>query len=131
LNQKFDIVRGYCDQSAIGESLVEEVRQFAPQIEGLVFTARTKQDLLTLLQTRMEQSRITLPLDRALLSQINEQQYRFSRSPVKPTEKPTEAGTLTFYHPKGTHDDQLWALALATYATKQKEDEHQLFVTKR
>jgi len=130
LNQKFDVVKGYCDQSAIGESLVEEVRGFAPQIEGLVFTARTKQDLLTLLQTRMEQRRLLLPLDRCLLSQINEQQYRFSRSPVKPSEKPTEAGTLTFYHPKGTHDDQLWALALATYATKQKENEHQLFMAK-
>jgi phage FluMu gp28-like protein len=131
LNQKFDVVRGFCDQSAIGESLVEEVRQFAPQVEGMVFTVRAKQDLLTLLQTRMEQRRLLLPLDRCLLSQINEQQYRFSRSPVKPSEKPTEAGTLTFYHPKGTHDDQLWALALATYATKQQEDEHQLFVAKR
>jgi len=131
LNQKFDIIRGYCDQSAIGESLVEEIRQFAPQVSGLTFTAKTKQDLLTMLQIRMEQKRLTLPLDRELLSQINEQQYRFSRSPVKPTEKPTEAGMLTFYHPKGTHDDQLWALALATYATKQKENEHQLLITKR
>jgi hypothetical protein len=25
---------------------------------------------------------------------------------------------MTFYHPKGTHDDQLWALALAVYAAK-------------
>jgi hypothetical protein len=72
-----------------------------------------------------------LPLDRPLLSQINEQQYRFSRSPVKPSEKPTEAGTLTFYHPKGAHDDQLWALALATYATKEREGEHQLLITKK
>jgi len=71
-----------------------------------------------------------LPLDRCLLSQINEQQYRFSRSPVKPSEKPTEAGTLTFHHPKGSHDDQLWALALATYATKQKENEHQLLMSR-
>jgi len=128
LNQKFDIIRGYCDQSAIGESLVEEIRQFAPQISGLTFTAKTKQDLLTLLQIRMEQRRLTLPLDRELLSQINEQQYRFSRSPVKPTEKPTEAGTLTFYHPPGTHDDQLWALALATYVTRQKDNEQQLYM---
>jgi phage FluMu gp28-like protein len=130
LDQKFDIIKGYCDQSAIGESLIEEIRQFAPQVSGLTFTAKTKQDLLTLSQTRMEQKRLTLPLDRELLSQINEQQYRFSRSPVKPTEKPTEAGTLTFFHPQGTHDDQLWALALATYATKQKENEQQLFVTR-
>jgi len=112
------------------ESLIEEVRQFAPQIEGIVFTAKTKQDLLTLLQTRMEQRRTTLPLDRALLTQINEQQYRFSRSPVKPTEKPTEAGTITFYHPQGTHDDELWALALATCATKQKENEPHVLAAK-
>jgi hypothetical protein len=79
----------------------------------------------------MEQRRVVLPFDRPLLSQINEQQYRFSRSPVKPSEKPTEAGTLTFYHPKGAHDDQLWDLALATYATKQRQNEHMLFVTKR
>jgi phage FluMu gp28-like protein len=131
LNQKFDIIRGYCDQSAIGESLIEEIQQFAPQVNGVTFTAKTKQDLLTLLQTRMEQKRLTLPLDRALLSQINEQQYRFSRSPVKPTEKPSETGSIIFYHPKGSHDDQLWALALAAYATKQREDESRLFVTRR
>ena len=130
LNRKFDIVKGYCDQGAMCESLIEEVRQFAPQIEGIVFTAKTKQDLLTLLQTRMEQRRTTLPLDRALLTQINEQQYRFSRSPVKPTEKPTEAGTITFYHPQGTHDDELWALALATCATKQKENEPHVLAAK-
>jgi len=130
LNQRFDIIRGYCDQSAIGESLIEEIQQFAPQINGLTFTAKTKQDLLTLLQTRMEQKRLTLPLDRELLSQINEQQYRFSRSPVKPTERPIETGTLIFYHPIGTHDDQLWALALATYTTKQKENERQLFIAR-
>jgi hypothetical protein len=79
----------------------------------------------------MEQRRIMLPLDRSLLTQINEQQYRFSRSPTKPTERPTEAGAIAFYHPRGTHDDQLWALALATYATKQREDEHQLFIARR
>jgi len=131
LNQKFDIIRGYCDQSAIGESLIEEIQQFAPQVSGLTFTAKTKQDLLTLLQIRMEQKRLTLPLDRALLTQINEQQYRFSRSPVKPTEKPSEIGSIIFYHPLGTHDDQLWALALAAYATKERDGEHQLFITKR
>ncbi len=27
---------------------------------------------------------------------------------------------MTFYHPQGTHDDQLWALALAVYAGKER-----------
>ncbi len=129
LNQKFDVVKGFVDQSAIGESLLEEIRGFAPQIDGLAFTAKVKQDLMILLQTRMEQKRIILPLDRTLLSQINEQQYRFGKA--KPTEKPEEKGVMTFYHPPGTHDDQLWALALAVYVAKEKQPEPRLFVVTR
>ena len=117
LNEKFDIMKGFVDQSMVGESLVEEIKEFASQIEGVAFTAKAKQDMMSLLQARMEQKRIALPLDRALLSQINEQQYRFSK--LKPTETPEEKGVMTFYHPKGTHDDQLWALALAVYAAKE------------
>jgi phage FluMu gp28-like protein len=126
LNHKFDIANGYVDQSAIGESLLEEIKEFAPQISGLAFTAKVKQDLMILLQTRMEQKRIVLPLDRAFLSQINEQQYRFGKA--KPTEKPEEKGIMTFYHPSGTHDDQLWALALALYAAKEKESEPHVMI---
>jgi len=79
----------------------------------------------------MEQKRLILPLDRPLLAQINEQRYRFSKSPTKPTEKPTESGRITFYYPQGTHDDQLWALALATYAARQKETEPRLKIIKK
>jgi len=85
---------------------------------------------MTLLQTRIEQKRLILPIDRPLLSQINEQQYRFTKSSTKPTERPQEKGTITFYHPLGTHDDQLWALALALYAAKEKETEPQLKIIK-
>jgi hypothetical protein len=35
---------------------------------------------------------------------------------------------MTFYHPPGTHDDQLWASALAVYAAKEKEPEPGLLV---
>lgn len=129
LDEKFDVLKGYVDQSAIGESLVEEIAEFASQIEGLVFTAKAKQDLMILLQARMEQKRLILPLERTLLSQINEQQYRFGK--VKPTEKPEEKGIMTFYHPPGTHDDQLWALALAVYAAKELAPEPSLIVVPR
>jgi len=117
------------DQSAVGESLVEEIKEFASQIDGITFTAKIKQDLMILLNARMEQKRLVLPLDRVLLSQINEQQYRFGK--VKPTEKPEEKGVMTFYHPPGTHDDQLWSLALAVYAAKEKEPEPYLYVIRR
>ena len=128
LSQKFDVAKGFVDQSAVGESLVEGIKEFASQIDGLTFTAKVKQDLMILLQTRMEQKKLILPLDRSLLSQINEQQYRFGK--VKPTESPEEKGVMTFYHPQGTHDDQLWALALAVYAAKEKEPEPYLYVVR-
>jgi phage FluMu gp28-like protein len=117
LDYKFEVVKGFVDQSAVGESLVEEIKEFASRIDGIIFTAKVKQDLMTLLHTRLEQKRLALPLDRVLISQINEQQYRFGRA--KLTEVPEEKGVMTFYHPPGTHDDQLWALALAVYAARE------------
>ena len=30
----------------------------------------------------------------------------------------TKDGQILFSHPDGTHDDELWALALAVYATR-------------
>jgi len=32
LDEKFDILKGFVDQSAIGESLVEEIKEFAPKL---------------------------------------------------------------------------------------------------
>ncbi|MEM3765647.1 MAG: hypothetical protein QXU46_01315 [Candidatus Bathyarchaeia archaeon] len=76
--------------------------------------------MMVLLHTKMEQKKIILPMERSLLTQINEQQYMFGK--VKPTEKSEEKGYMTFYHPPGTHDDQLWALALAVYASAKEPE---------
>jgi len=128
LNEKFDVVKGFVDQSAVGESLVEEIQGFASQIGGLAFTSKTKQDMMILLHTRMEQKRLVLPLHRALLAQINEQRYRFGKP--EPDESPEEKGTMAFYHPQGAHDDMLWALALAVYASKEKYGLPKLFIVR-
>jgi hypothetical protein len=84
---------------------------------------------MVLMHARMEQKRLTLPMERSLLTQINEQQYSFGRA--KPTEMAEEKGYMTFYHPPGSHDDQLWALALAVYAAKETEPEPFLYVIPR
>jgi hypothetical protein len=47
---------------------------------------------------------------------------------AKPTEKPEGKGIMTFYHPSGTQNDQLWALALTLYATKEKEPEPHIMI---
>jgi hypothetical protein len=37
-----------------------------------------------------------------------------------PHETETKSGTVKFSHLAGTHDDQLWSLALAVYASQQQ-----------
>jgi hypothetical protein len=55
----------------------------------------------------MEQNRLAIPYNKQLCQQINDQQYQYTKN-----------GKLTFNHPPNTHDDMLWALALAVYAAK-------------
>jgi len=56
--------------------------------------------------------------DRQLIAQINEQQYEY----LKP-KTAQERIHLKYWHPRGRHDDQLYALALACYASKQSGPE--------
>jgi len=110
-NQKFRFRKLLVDQTGIGELVLEELREQGVQnVEGITFTAQSKESTLTWLKLLMEQKRLKMPYHRRLCQQLNEQQYAYNK-----------AGYLTFSHPEGSHDDMLWALALATKATRQKE----------
>jgi len=109
-NQKFRFQKIFIDQTGIGEPIFEELKtQGVQNAEGLTFTAKTKEELLTCLKITMEQKRLKMPYSRRLCSQINEQQYEYSKS-----------GRLIFSHPPGSHDDMLWALALAVWASTRR-----------
>jgi len=65
----------------------------------------------------MEQKRLSiLADDTQLITQISEQRYEY----LKP-KTAQERIHLKFYHPPKRHDDQLFALALACYASKEEE----------
>ena len=105
-DQKFQFRRVFVDQTGVGEPVLEELKaQGIRNVEGLTFTVKTKEELLTCLKLAMEQKRLKMPYHRRLCEQINEQQYEYSKS-----------GHLTFGHPAGSHDDMLWSLALSCYA---------------
>jgi phage FluMu gp28-like protein len=99
------------DRSGVGEAVMEEIKtQGLKNAEGQAFSAQSKAEMLTYLRIKMEQGKFKMPYSRKLCQQLNEQQYAYNK-----------AGYLTFSHPKGSHDDMLWALALATKATRQRE----------
>jgi phage FluMu gp28-like protein len=108
LNEAYAFTAGYLDQTGVGEGPYEEIKQFAPVVKGVTLSAPVKEDVLGRLKLAMEQHKLTLPRDEpGLLVQITAQQC-----------EPTISGALRFSHPLGTHDDRLWAVALAVYATK-------------
>jgi len=108
-HQKFKFRKVLVDQTGVGEPVLEEIRnQGLSNVEGLKFTVQTKEELLSNLKIAMEQNRLAIPYNRQLCTQINEQQYAYSKS-----------GHLQFSHPTNSHDDILWALALSTYAARE------------
>ena len=111
LNEAYAFTAGCLDKTGVGEGPYEEIKQFMRGMEGVTLTAQMKEDLMGKLKLALEQGRLILPSDnQQLLIQMTAQQC-----------EPTKSGNLKFSHPTGTHDDQLWSLALATYASQQQQ----------
>lgn len=120
LNNVFQFARGALDQTGIGEAPLEEIQAFMPQAEGVILTAKAKQNLLTRLKLLLENRGLILPNERMLLTQMNEQQYEMTKS-----------GGMIFRHPPNAHDDQFWALALACWAARDHRFESKLLPVKK
>jgi len=120
-NTRFHLQKLLADQTGIGEPVLEELqRQGIGNAEGAKLTQDAKTEILTHLKLAMEQQRLALPYDKRLCQQINDQQYAYTRN-----------GKLSFSHPPNTHDDQLWALALAVYAAKTEQTPKLWIIAKR
>ena len=110
LNESYSFEAGCLDQTGVGEAPYEEIRRFMPTMTGVTLTAPVKVDVMGKLKLTMEHGQLTLPTDnRRLLTQMTNQQRQ-----------PTPTGSFKFTHPTGTHDDQLWSLALAVYASSEQ-----------
>jgi len=117
-NQVFDFVGIYVDKTGVGDVIVDEMHEIGiPDVEGLLFTDRSKEEILTYLKLLMEQKKLGILADDAeLISQMNEQQYEYLQPKTA-----RERIHLKFWHPPRRHDDQLFALALACYASREEE----------
>ncbi len=110
LNDAYAFAAGSLDETGVGEGPYEEIREFMRGMEGVTLTAQVKEDLMGKLKLALEHGKLILPRDNPqLLVQMTAQQF-----------EPTMSGTLKFSHPAGTHDDQLWSLALAIHAAQQQ-----------
>jgi len=118
--ERFRNVRAfYIDQTGVGEAFPENARRAGlKNIKGIELSLPRKSDVMTQMKQVMEQKRLHIPRDRELIIEMNAE-----------IAKLTEAGKTKFHHRSGTHDDRLWALALAVYASRHEIPPYHPFAT--
>jgi len=78
-----------------------------PAVKGIILTMHEKEEIMTFLKQKMLNRQIAIPHINELIAELNIEKFEV-----------TSEGRIRFNHPAGTHDDILWAFALAIYATK-------------
>lgn len=61
----------------------------------------------------MQNGQVHIPYDRELINELNLERYEMMKT-----------GQMQFKHPTGTHDDRVWAFALAVYASRPEVPEY-------
>ena len=101
------VYRIYIDRTGVGEFFVEQAaKEELKHVKGIMLSLPEKENIMGLLKRTMEKGEIKIPYDSELINEINVERY-----------EQTQTGQTKFTHPSGTHDDRLWALALAVYAS--------------
>jgi phage FluMu gp28-like protein len=96
------------DVTGVGDFITEEMRKSGiPQVEGILLTLPSKADILGNLKQMMQTQKVAMPYDSELVAEMNAERYEMLKS-----------GQIQFSHPEDSHDDRLWALALACYGTR-------------
>jgi phage FluMu gp28-like protein len=125
LATKITIKYACIDQTGIGEAAVEELGEQYEYMEGVqMYSAQTKHKIVQYGYLMVEREQLAIPDFRKesgvgggnLITQMAEQSFSYSKVKVKIETE--ERGILTYSHPEGKHDDKLFALLLALYATR-------------
>lgn len=95
------------DETGVGGMFVEEARKLVKNAEGVTLSLPKKQEIMVHLKKVMQEQRLRIPFDMALMNEMNSERYELNKT-----------GQIQFSHSTGTHDDRLWALALAVYASR-------------
>ena len=120
VGERFRNVRAYyIDQTGVGEAFPENARRAGlKNVNGIELSLPRKSDVMTEMKQVMEQKRLHIPRDRELIIEMNAEIAQL-----------TQAGKTKFYHRSGTHDDRLWALALAVYGSRFVAPSYHPYVT--
>lgn len=109
-----DLRRIMIDQTGVGETFMEmTIKSGLKNARGILLSQPKKQDVMTFLKHCMEDGLVHIPYDRDFMNELNVERFELE-----------ETGRLKYSHPPGTHDDRLWAFALAVYYARLEPTEY-------
>ena len=109
-----DLRRIMIDQTGVGETFMSmAISSGLKNARGIVLSQPKKQDVMTFLKHCMEDGLVHIPYDREFMNELNVERFGLEAT-----------GRLKFSHPPGTHDDRLWAFALAVYYARLQPTEY-------
>jgi hypothetical protein len=88
------------DRTGVGDPIVEELQQANPRLEGFLFTAPSKQELMVGLASAIQKREVTFPPG-VIVDELECFEYAYTKTGVR------------YSAPEGYHDDCVIALALA------------------
>ncbi len=109
-----DLRRIMIDRTGVGETFMSmAISSGLKNARGIVLSQPKKQDVMTFLKHCMEDGLVHIPYDREFMNELNVERFGLEAT-----------GRLKFSHPPGTHDDRLWAFALAVYYARFQPTEY-------
>jgi phage FluMu gp28-like protein len=98
----------YIDQTGVGEFFVQDAyKSGLKNAQGVFLSLPKKQEIMDYFKRKMQDGHLHFRRDPELMNEMGAERFQLSKT-----------GQLQFWHPSGTHDDRLWAFALAVYASR-------------
>jgi hypothetical protein len=94
----------WCDATGVGDPIFDDLQRIGLNIQPYKFTNSSKRALVEKLSIYLEQARIRIPYDQALIRELEIFTYNI-----------TSSGTMQYGAPEGEHDDMVMSLALAVW----------------
>src|SRR3989441_3939072 len=96
------------DQTGVGEFFVQDAyKSGLKNAQGIFLSLAKKQEIMDYFKRKMQDGHLHFRRDTELMNEMSAERFQLSKT-----------GQLQFSHVSGTHDDLLWAFALATYASR-------------
>jgi hypothetical protein len=98
----------YIDQTGVGEFFVQDAyKSGLKNAQGVFLSLKEKQQIMDYFKRMMQDGHLHFRRNAELMNEMSAERFQLSKT-----------GQLQFSHISGTHDDRLWAFALAVYASR-------------